>query len=694
MARRLPQTTTTAPSQSATTTANDGALSYSLSPTHPISPTRQFAPIQPDKVRPGRATLARLDPAVFSRHRPDTQRRTVSDPTLFDGGLPTAMPELFTARPALESTSANDHGRLSDEIDIDGAEDDSETFAPGRSPSALFNNTYQSQPAHDRPQSLQQQQIHLPPPNSQHPPRPHHDIFHDHQRLRAVSSPSSLAFRRPSMIDSPAAQLAPPPPSGTILQNYPSYPSPYGYHPALAYPAGGSYPYGPPMHAYAYGPFDPQQHGHGLPPPLPIDHPAHTQGWPLAPQVYHPMHAVAHGSQPLTHWRPHPFAGSANGGGWGPHVSAFHPYSAPPHVCLEDESSQRSSDEPILVPTGTREGPADVYPMVVGGSSVNPRAILPQQQRSTEQAALDGREGSATSSTHHARSSSDWSIHTDDDPVGGRTLGHSSLSITSSEFADAETDDFEADVARLHRSVVESGFGAHRLVRMDQADSDDDDSEMSGPAEFAYEQVDTEGGRPIPLFQRRQQRNHTSSLKPLAQANPHYLYPAAYPHGHSAPHGFPFSHMAGGGAFYGPPPVPMLTAPVAQPPPPLMVRPAGSASLAARRKKSTVLRLKLSSPKTKSTSKSSAANSARMPPSSSAVLSGGISKKKRTRSDSRKVDLRPVIVPNLNKPTRGRAVPCDPDEVRKRRGSDSANVYTCPAKGCGRCFARPEHLRR
>ncbi|KAF8954313.1 hypothetical protein BDZ97DRAFT_1621426, partial [Flammula alnicola] len=51
----------------------------------------------------------------------------------------------------------------------------------------------------------------------------------------------------------------------------------------------------------------------------------------------------------------------------------------------------------------------------------------------------------------------------------------------------------------------------------------------------------------------------------------------------------------------------------------------------------------------------------------------------------------PIPVPNLTKKSRGRRVP-----TMKRRGvvGKGARMYLCEVEGCGKCFARGEHLKR
>jgi len=623
----------------------------------PLAGPRTMEAVMDDApVEPVLAPLARLDAVAFSSHpahRPD-QRRAVSDPTLFDGGLPTAMPALFTARPALgPPLDAMDDGRLaSDGSDAD--DEDDGPFAPGQSTSALFDGAYQQQ--------QHQQQIFLPQPSSHQPHRPRLDVFHD--RGRAVSSPSSTAFPRPSsssdLFLEHGASLPPPPGAGH--PGYPSYPAPYGFHPAYGF--AGGYPY-PPLHAYSYGSYDPSGlQGYGPPPP-PTGHPAHAQPYP------HPSGG---------HWRPPPFP--AGGGGWGhPYApaAAYHPAQ---HAYAEDSSHEAGTEQlstcaPVLGgQTGADGG---------GESSVDPHAIQQQRQQQQDEHATTADRGPMASTSQHARSSSDWSTLSGE--IASRSLGH------HAPISSSETDDVEAEVDRLNR-----GGRAHQLVRMD-SDEESDDDEMEGNVQYVYDHVDRPPAGPTSLLQRRQQRN--LAFGKGGGGGPSFAPPGGYPHlsygfSHPAPgFYFPFppeSGSAGGPPFYSAPgPSPAAPVPAAPPKPAA----AASASLAARRKKSNVLRLKLAP---------STSAAAPAPSSRSSVLSGGISKKKKrggggggsasSSAHPRNVVLRPLIVPNLNKPTRGRAVPSDPDEVRKRRGNDNANVYTCPATGCGRCFARPEHLRR
>ncbi|KII94252.1 hypothetical protein PLICRDRAFT_100040 [Plicaturopsis crispa FD-325 SS-3] len=55
----------------------------------------------------------------------------------------------------------------------------------------------------------------------------------------------------------------------------------------------------------------------------------------------------------------------------------------------------------------------------------------------------------------------------------------------------------------------------------------------------------------------------------------------------------------------------------------------------------------------------------------------------------------PVPVPNLTKKSRGRHVPTElADAVDGDAGWRGARAYTCVVAGCGKCFARGEHLKR
>ncbi|KAI5998125.1 hypothetical protein BKA83DRAFT_4033336, partial [Pisolithus microcarpus] len=58
----------------------------------------------------------------------------------------------------------------------------------------------------------------------------------------------------------------------------------------------------------------------------------------------------------------------------------------------------------------------------------------------------------------------------------------------------------------------------------------------------------------------------------------------------------------------------------------------------------------------------------------------------------------PVPVPNLTKKSRGRRVPTVQTINNCTRGQRdatlSARIYLCDVSGCGKCFARGEHLKR
>lgn len=54
----------------------------------------------------------------------------------------------------------------------------------------------------------------------------------------------------------------------------------------------------------------------------------------------------------------------------------------------------------------------------------------------------------------------------------------------------------------------------------------------------------------------------------------------------------------------------------------------------------------------------------------------------------------PTPVPNLTKKSRGRRVPTSPVLVVQGGVQKNARGYTCKVKGCGKCFARGEHLKR
>ena len=66
----------------------------------------------------------------------------------------------------------------------------------------------------------------------------------------------------------------------------------------------------------------------------------------------------------------------------------------------------------------------------------------------------------------------------------------------------------------------------------------------------------------------------------------------------------------------------------------------------------------------------------------------------------------PIPVPNLTKKSRGRRVPTmssledmrsaasGAGRKRQGKGGKTARMYMCEVKGCGKCFARGEHLKR
>ncbi|KIM77859.1 hypothetical protein PILCRDRAFT_56090, partial [Piloderma croceum F 1598] len=67
----------------------------------------------------------------------------------------------------------------------------------------------------------------------------------------------------------------------------------------------------------------------------------------------------------------------------------------------------------------------------------------------------------------------------------------------------------------------------------------------------------------------------------------------------------------------------------------------------------------------------------------------------------------PIPVPNLTKKSRGRRVPTidsltSGDKCRKNKSSIDKNegesknprIFVCDTVGCGKCFARGEHLKR
>ncbi|KAI0082145.1 hypothetical protein K474DRAFT_1586417 [Panus rudis PR-1116 ss-1] len=54
----------------------------------------------------------------------------------------------------------------------------------------------------------------------------------------------------------------------------------------------------------------------------------------------------------------------------------------------------------------------------------------------------------------------------------------------------------------------------------------------------------------------------------------------------------------------------------------------------------------------------------------------------------------PVPVPHLTKKSRGRRVPTEPVLVSQNGIVKKTRTYTCQVEGCGKCFARGEHLKR
>ncbi|KZT01180.1 uncharacterized protein LAESUDRAFT_764001 [Laetiporus sulphureus 93-53] len=65
-----------------------------------------------------------------------------------------------------------------------------------------------------------------------------------------------------------------------------------------------------------------------------------------------------------------------------------------------------------------------------------------------------------------------------------------------------------------------------------------------------------------------------------------------------------------------------------------------------------------------------------------------------SHSDPRRVP-NPIPVPNLTKKSRGRRVPTAPVIVVSENGVEkNTRTYTCMVDGCGKCFARGEHLKR
>lgn len=79
-----------------------------------------------------------------------------------------------------------------------------------------------------------------------------------------------------------------------------------------------------------------------------------------------------------------------------------------------------------------------------------------------------------------------------------------------------------------------------------------------------------------------------------------------------------------------------------------------------------------------------------MSPASSTVQTG------KMRKNARTLPI-PVPVPNLTKKSRGRRVPTVSSTSAGRSPRDaalSARMYLCDVSGCGKCFARGEHLKR
>ncbi|KAH9926418.1 uncharacterized protein B0H18DRAFT_876404 [Fomitopsis serialis] len=54
----------------------------------------------------------------------------------------------------------------------------------------------------------------------------------------------------------------------------------------------------------------------------------------------------------------------------------------------------------------------------------------------------------------------------------------------------------------------------------------------------------------------------------------------------------------------------------------------------------------------------------------------------------------PVPVPNLTKKSRGRRVPTAIDVLTDEHAEKARRNYMCEVDGCGKCFARGEHLKR
>ncbi|KIJ66501.1 hypothetical protein HYDPIDRAFT_86579 [Hydnomerulius pinastri MD-312] len=69
----------------------------------------------------------------------------------------------------------------------------------------------------------------------------------------------------------------------------------------------------------------------------------------------------------------------------------------------------------------------------------------------------------------------------------------------------------------------------------------------------------------------------------------------------------------------------------------------------------------------------------------------------RVRKNARTLPI-PVPVPNLTKKSRGRRVPTVHGPSSSARGQRDAalgaRIYLCDVSGCGKCFARGEHLKR
>ncbi|EPS94754.1 hypothetical protein FOMPIDRAFT_1133812 [Fomitopsis schrenkii] len=54
----------------------------------------------------------------------------------------------------------------------------------------------------------------------------------------------------------------------------------------------------------------------------------------------------------------------------------------------------------------------------------------------------------------------------------------------------------------------------------------------------------------------------------------------------------------------------------------------------------------------------------------------------------------PVPVPNLTKKSRGRRVPTAASVLIEDQAEKARRTYMCDVDGCGKCFARGEHLKR